>query len=497
MKLYKLIIGLSMGCAVSLTACKDIIEIEPEYQRAGSSKGFSTLNEHEFALTGAYALFRASGYYGNGTHNTGAWAALPDMMADDLVQTVEDFGNWNTQANWTYAADEADIELSWVAAYSVIAQANLTLRNIEQFEATNPKRVNRIKGQALAIRAMVHFDLLRFWGESYERTATALGVPYKTTVDVEDLPERLSVKETYDHIFDDLEEAELLLADVDNVMNTATNRAYIDQTATHALLARVHLYAKDYEAAENFASRVIAVIPLANQAGFSGIWQDIYPANAEVIWKVTHSAGEGNVGLGIHIGSANRNLFRPATHLEATFNKPNDIRFVSYFGSRESSSNAPVYPGGSGAPGNRRIVTKYLGRGTTLDNLTDWKVLRTGEMYLIRAEARAKQGGAKLVAALADLNALRAARIRNYVPVVIGDEQALLEAIALERRKELFAEGHRWFDLKRSMRAISRPDVEVASASVTLTPAAREWAWPIPQGEIDVNPNIVQTTGYR
>ncbi|TXK45762.1 RagB/SusD family nutrient uptake outer membrane protein [Pontibacter qinzhouensis] len=501
MKLHTVAVGLSLGCVLAFSACKDIIEIEPDLQRAGSPQGFSSLDEHEFALTGAYALFRAPAYYGNGSHTTGSWASLPDMMADDLVQTTEDFGNWGTQANWTYATDEADIEMAWVAAYSVIGQANLTLRNIDQFAATDAKRVNRIQGQALAIRAMAHFDLLRFWGESLDRNSAAKGVPYKTTVAVEDLPARLTVKETYDNILKDLEAAEALLSDVDKVLNTPTNRAYLDQVATQALLARVNLYTKEYEAAERYATSVITALPLADQAAFPGIWKDTYPANSEVIWKVTYSPGEGNVGLGIHIGSVNRNLFRPATHLEGLFNQANDVRFAAYFGSRATGNNTPIYAGNStpasGGPIARRIVTKFIGRANVVDNLLDWKVLRTGEMYLIRAEARATQGGTKLVTALADLNALRAARIRNYEPVVIVGEQALLNAIALERRKELFAEGHRWFDLKRTSRTITRTDKEVLSANTSLAPAAREWAWPIPQGEIDANHNIEQTTGYN
>ncbi|WP_187264093.1 RagB/SusD family nutrient uptake outer membrane protein [Pontibacter beigongshangensis] len=498
MKLRNLLLGLGLGCAIIFPACKDIIEVEPEYQKAGSPGGFFSLDDHEFALTGAYALFRAPGYYGIGMYNAGTWAALPDMMADDLVQTKEDFGNWAAQTNWTYATDEANIEIAWVAAYAVIAQANLTLRNIEQYSATNAKRVNRIKGQALAIRGMAHFDLLRFWGESYDRNSTANGVPYKTTVNVEDLPTRLTVKETYDNIFRDLTAADTLLGDVDRTINAPTNRAYIDQIAARALLARLNLYVEDFEAAESYASQVIAALDLADRDAFAAIWKDNYPADKEVIWKVTFSPGEGQAGTGIHIGSANLNLFRPARHLEDMFNKANDIRYAAYFGGREAGASAAVYPGNT-APGSssRRIVTKYLGRGEALDNLVDWKVLRTGEMYLIRAEARARQGGAKLNTALTDLQTLRAARIKGFAPTVSIGQQALLDAIALERRKELFAEGHRWFDLKRTIRTVSRADVENAAASETLVPAAREWTWPIPQGEIDVNRNIAQTEGYK
>jgi hypothetical protein len=87
------------------------------------------------------------------------------MMADNLVRTAEDLANWQVQINWAYATDEDDLEVAWVAAYSVVNQANLVLRNIDRFAAAEPTRVNRIKGQALAIRAYAHFDVLRYWAK--------------------------------------------------------------------------------------------------------------------------------------------------------------------------------------------------------------------------------------------------------------------------------------------------------------------------------------------
>jgi hypothetical protein len=125
------------------------------------------------------------------------------------------------------------------------------------------------------------------------------------------------------------------------------------------------------------------------------------------------------------------------------------------------------------------------------DGVVNFKAFRTGEMYLIRAEAYAKTGDE--VDAVADLNTLRAARINGYVPVVLAGV-ALTDAIVQERRKELICEGHRFFDLKRTTRVINRAN---CSSFCTLGPADREWTWPIPQPEIDANANILpQNPGY-
>ncbi|WP_205502999.1 RagB/SusD family nutrient uptake outer membrane protein [Rufibacter psychrotolerans] len=476
MKINKFIVGLGLSVALVFPACNDVLEVEPEFQRGGN---FSSLDDYQLSLTGTYARFRQTAYFGSGSQTTGTWSILPDLMGEDLVQTEEDLANWQNQINLEYTTDDPDVASGWLAAYSVITQANITLRGIDQFAAANQERVNEIKGQALAIRAMVHFDLLRYWGESYDRNATGLGVPYVTEVDIETMPARLTVKETYDNIFRDMEEAENLLEGVE-LDNDA--RAYIDQLAVQALLARMHLYAKEYPAAESYASLVIDQVPLADQDEFAEIWTDA--SRAEVIWAVSYNAGEGSPSSGIYNGPGNRNRARPSEDLVATYNQANDIRFDTYFDFRALGEDT------------RRILRKFLGRGATEDNVVDWKVIRVAELYLIRAEARAMQPGKQLLA-LADLNTLRRARINNYVDVVLAG-QPLLDAIALERRKELIGEGHRFFDLKRTTRTLVRTDVDLPSTNVEVLPNAREWVWPVPQGEIDANPNIrgQQSPGY-
>ncbi len=492
MKINKILLSIGLSCALVLPACESVIDVEPEFVKDGSQI-FTSLEDYELALTGAYALFRQVGYFGNGGQTTGTWSLLPDLMSDNLVQTPEDLANWQDQINFEYTTNDADIGIAWTAAYSVIGQANLTLRNIEQFSESQPQRVNRIKGQALAIRAMAHFDLLRYWGVDYSRTSTALGVPYKTVVDIEDKPSRLTVQETYDNIFRDLEEAETLLGDVDQEIN-ANNRSYMDQLAVQALLARINLYAGDFAAAESYATMAVEQIPLAPINVFPDIWTDA--SEEEVIWSVAFNPGEGTASGGVHLASSNRNRARPAESLVELYDEENDIRFDAYFAYRDIAANGGAINPPTIGPDTRRILYKHMGRGTTLDNVVNWKVLRTGEMYLIRAEARARQVG-KEALGLEDLNTLRAARIRNYAPVMLAG-QNLLDAIALERRKELIGEGHRFFDLKRTTRSLTRTDTDLPSTKVSLAPGAIEWVWPVPQGEIDANTNIAgqQSPGY-
>jgi len=495
---YILCLSLCSALVLSSSSCKKIIDVVPEYTKDGSSI-YTSITDYQFALTGAYSLFRQVGYYGNGSGTTGAWSTLPDMMGEDLLQTTEDLANNATMTNYSFNTLEADLLVMWQSAYRVVAQSNLVLRNLDQFAATQPTAVNRIKGQALAIRALAHFDLLRYWGADYDRNSTGLGIPYVTVVDPEFKPSRPTVKETLDKIYTDLNAAETLLGNVDAPINTSANKSGIDITVVRAILARLNLYTKNYAEAERYATLAITAVPLATSANFPNVWKDSYTA-AEVIWSVSFNAGEGSPANNLITTSSNRNQYKPTASIIDLFtNKTADVRYSTYIASRSTGSTAAIVTDPTSTIA-RKIVNKYTGKGTNTDNVVNWKAFRTGEMYLIRAEARAMQTG-KETLGLADLNALRAARITGYVPEVLTGT-ALINAISTERRKELFAEGHRWFDLKRTTRVVTRTDFAGKAASVQTTPlpsTSRVWIFPIPQTEIDANENIAgqQSPGWN
>lgn len=488
MKLKTYLLGISLFSAlVATTSCSKVLDVEPQYTKDGSSL-FTNITDYQYSLTGTYSLLRQVGYYGNGSATTGAWSTLPDMMGEELLQTTEDLANNATLTNYEFSTLEDDLEVMWLAAYRVVNQANITLRNIDQFQASQPKTVNRIKGQALAIRAMAHFDILRYWGSDYDRKSTGLGIPYTSTVNLENKPGRLTVKETYDKIFADLNAAETLLGDVDVAINTATDRSFIDLTVVRAMLARINLYAKNYAEAERYASLVITARPLASKTDFPNIWKDA--SVSEVIWSVSFNAGEGSPANNLISSSTNRNQYKPTASIISLYDKTADIRYSSYIGSRASGRSSVLTTDPTSAIA-RKVVSKYTGKGVFTDNIVNWKAFRTGEMYLIRAEAEAMQAG-KGALALADLNALRKERI-NGPSVLDLSGTALLNAIFTERRRELFSEGHRWFDLKRTTRTVVRTDFSGAAASVSTDPlpaSSRVWVFPIPQAEIDANPAL-------
>jgi hypothetical protein len=144
-------------------------------------------------------------------------------------------------------------------------------------------------------------------------------------------------------------------------------------------------------------------------------------------------------------------------------------------------------------------VTKYRGKGTVSDGNANFLAMKTGELYLIRAEAYGRNNQDAL--GMNDLNTLRTARIANYVPEVLTGA-ALQTAVADERRRELIGEGHRFFDLKRTTRTITRGstcgNIAISpTGKCTLASTAREWAFPIPEAITNANSNMVQSPSWN
>ena len=483
---YSLILGFIVTGMVS---CKKALDLDPSHSADGQEI-FTRIEDYEFALTGTYARLLQNSYYGS-TNGANAFVGLPDMMSDNLFESSESLANYQNFSRWNYVADDPLVQDIWEDAYRVVQQANLTLRGLDKFAATHAGAVNRIKAQALALRALAHFDLLRYFGEEFDRNSTARGIPYVEQFDIEQKPARLAVKQTYDKIEADLKTAKSLMTAMDRSIQgngtSGTDRSYMDDMVINGFLARMYLYANSLDSAVKYSTLVINARPLASRTVFPNIWLDA--STAEVVWSVKFEAFNSDIGSNMFYSVGNRASYRPTTNLLTQYDAVNDVRYSSYYRNLLRGALRNTNPA-------RTVLIKYDARQSTLlkpDGIVNFKALRTGEMYLIRAEAYARLGGVNEALGLADLNTLRAARINGYVPVVLTGAP-LLQAIADERRRELAGEGHRFFDLKRTTRTINR--ITNCSSFCTLSPGAREWALPIPQSEILANPNMEQNTGY-
>lgn len=468
---------------LTVSSCtEDFIDLEPK-DVLTQNLAFESFSDVEASLLGSYATLRSGNYLGT------SYTFVPDIIADNATQTTDNQGQQIFFHNWQYSSDDNAIEAIWPSIYSTIRAANTTLAQVENFEATQAAR-DRVRGQSLAIRAMAHFDLLRYYSDFTDRSA--LGVPIKLIADEITTPARATVGEVLDQIESDLSTARTLLQPI-TALNSEIN--FLGFDAVVALSARVALYQQKWSEAEAFSSQLIQRRTLATGAAFNNVWiSDTDNNTGEIIFSVAILQVDGiSIGQNLFNEIGNPLLFwAPSQSLLSLYSEGtdsnNDIRFSAYFKPRPSNPT-------------QLVDAKYRGRRASVNaapavpGLHDYKVFRLGEQYLIRAEARANLGNES--GANSDLSVLRTARISGNIPRSFAG-QALLDEIQKERQRELAFEGHRWFDLKRTNRSIDRgPGCEASPAiNCTLESTNFRWVFPIPQSEMFANDNMIQNSGY-
>jgi starch-binding outer membrane protein, SusD/RagB family len=466
---------------INVVACKKVTN-SVESDLITDELALISLANNEQAIIGAYS------------------AVLPEMdlllnstFADEV--RVGEFYNSKTTHEWTYSTTDVGIRDNFTAInalYRIADRANRVFGALPKITPANAAEVtkkNQLLGEAYFLRAWAHFQLFRYYCGKY--TSNGLAMPYVETPSI--LPQgRILMGAYFTKLTNDITNSKALLP------TTLTDRNRANLQAANALHARIALYQEDWTTAEANATAYINALPLSSRSQFPGIWSD--GNNNEVAFQLIRTASVGG-----RIGSLYRATSPSATNVgsvtwvvsDALFNSydpVNDIRFSSYLANETLLSSAsPVRPS--------KIVRKYAGSGygTPNENLNNFKVFRTGEMYLIRAEARAEQNNfTGSNSAETDINDLRAARISGYTPITITSKANAINIVMDERFKELPFEGHRFWDLKRRGLPVIRTGVDIPSAAGTTLAAGNfKFLLPIPQTERQANPLMQQNPGYE
>jgi starch-binding outer membrane protein, SusD/RagB family len=465
----------------SFLSCKKELNLAP-YNALPPSEVFSSDADFQNAVSGMYLEMRNSGAYYVGGDNS-SFIGTNDILTDNLIGFSNSRGTGSQFADWNYNA--LTTTNFYIDGYAIIRSANEIIANIGNLPESDSVNKNDYLGQALAVRAVVHFDLVRLFGNAYNfAAATDLGVPYVTHVPAyTENPTRDIVKNNYDSVMVDLNNAASLIGD------DAPGR--LGKAAVYGYLSRLYLDMSDWP---NTIASATASLNIESDPGsltdFPNIWID--QTENGVLFKLKILQTD-QLTPGTSFGQGAKAEQIPTAYLFNLY-QSNDVRLTSYF--------EPVTYNGL----NINLIIKYLGQGAAGDiqNLVDIKLLRVAEVYLNRAEAYATNGQDAL--ALADLDALRSNRYANFSS---GNETgaALKTAIALERRLELAMEGDRFVDLKRKGLGIIRPDMfgGLASAlvrpwpaqSLVMSPGDHRFALPIDQNSINASKGVVlQNPGY-
>ena len=447
---------------VFASSCLADLDVKPT-EIIDRTLAFQSIDDVNAGVLGVYA--------GLSTHTI----STNTLIADEAMWPAENnTGRGTLMYSWRQDPVNPEAIAPWQSFYQVLDRANRILDVIDGVYATPQEEAlrNQYKGELLALRAYCHFELLRLYAVDYEPASP--GIPIMKT-SVTGKPARETVGKVFEQINADLQLAKGLIP------ATFANRSRITKQAVSAIQARTALWQKDWDAAITYVGEVINAMPLATIAQFPDIWLD--KSNVEVVWELKREAQDAKFGDFYRDGS-DKVLFAPSAELRNTMNAATDVRFNTYM--RELS---PA----------RWAVVKYVGGQPALANLADIKLFRVAEMYLIRAEAYAAKGVTGLTAGTADLNALRTQRINGYTLQIFADPASLMDAVLLERFKELAFEGHRYLDLRRKNMDITRlpEDVIQAPTATRLTAADKAYYLPIPLREIQANENISQHPKYN
>ncbi len=453
---------------------------------------------------------------------------IPEVMTDCFNATV-DFGNnygFVHRLGDGFIATNGDVEGIWGAHYSAIKNYNIAIEQAEKVEdETLIPSVNILKGMALFCRASSYLTLARAFSADYDpaNAETELCVPLITKYDQFYKPVRNTMKEVYDQIIDDLDEAEVLFEEAAEggpiILNGnrevgtlnllgQVNAVAPTVDAVKALKARYYLDIHEWADAADMAEEVIKSTAGYTLATNMDQMQKEFTLDegTEAIIRMYASKAEGTVGCSIYTsvgdtqdeGKFFQPLFIPSKTILNAYDS-NDLRFQLWF----PLDYYPVKIQGTLYEG-LRMFTKYIGNPNYQEDKNEnaahnCKPLMLAEMYLIAAEALAQdgaEGDAKIV-----LNTLQSARRANLT-------DGSLESVKMEWLRETIGDGQRINCIKRWGDGLpARPCQDAAKNIVMTTPASdyteRELAadshtlvWPIPSYEIKIAPGLKQNPGY-
>lgn len=445
------------------TACTtDDLAPSLEQHKEYLEGSLTNVNNLKSILRGAHERLTSVGYYGR------------DVIATNEVRSDNCFSNGNsgrfsTQAEFRY---NNNTDFIWNNAYQVISNANIIIgADITGWEDADEAK--SIQGQAMFLRALAHYDLVRVFGQQHT-TSGDLAAPvvliYKDESNL--FPARNTINELKAQVYADLQSAFDMMDD-----SFISTKIFPTKYAAKALEARVALYFGDWEEARDAAKIVI------DNGGYTIANSDDYVSNWEAK-ETSNSIYEIAFGEDDNLGSDS---------LGYIYRYPGDAP-AGYGDVQVVSSVAGLYEAGD----VRLDILGYQAGGTVLRNMKKYGdtangtdniiVIRFEEVVLTYAEALFEINNAD-PEALTYLNMIPQNRTASNYTAVTKDN------ILLERRKEFVFEGLRFDDLVRTGK-----DIDIIGSTGTVTSTLSypndKFAYPIPAGEMNANSNMVQNNGY-
>ncbi len=439
----------------ALSSCRKFLE-QPPYNNISVEDIFKDYEGARTTVVGLYEKLRATSYY------LGDFYTYPEVTGGNIK-----YARANSPYlfnSYSFTRDEYtgnELKNFYSQAYVVIYGANSILQNIDKAVDATPLQKARMRAEAYCIRAIAHFDLVRTFAQPWGYTADAshAGIVLKTANSsvLTQTGERASVKQVYNQVVADLDTAINLYNNSVSIYPTGSAKTFLSADAARAFKSRVCLYKDDWT---NVISECNALIssnnyPLISNSQYVSSWSG-RNISTESIFELTLSTTSGS-GLAAYYNPV-------ATNISYQLATSNDLLNLYAAGDVRGQTTMFVTRVVNGTP--YYSTKKYQGMNDTINNI---KIIRSSELYLNRAEAYAKTGN--LTAALIDLNLIRKRGLSTAATFTSTSQQAVIDEILTERRRELCFEGHLFFDIARNKKDVVRVD-NIA--------AIKSFSWPNP-----------------
>lgn len=439
-----------------LISCDNFVDVDLPVSQLSSEDVFEDAATADAALAGLFIKLRNNGIF------SGKYTGISSCLA----LYADEFNYYQNSGSSFYnnslVASDSQVSVIWNQSYNQIYIANNIIEGLKNSSSINLSKKNQLMGEALFIRALIHFTLTNIYGD----------IPYIFSTDYlqNSKVSKFTKDKIYQNSINDLNEAASLLSENYN----GIERTRPNLSTVKALLARIYLYMHLYPEASNAASAVINNPLYKIEDNLDRIF---LKGSTTTIWQFMPSLAGKNTDEGklyiFTVGPPSIVGLRPDF---ITAFEQGDQRKERWTTKVTNGTDTWYY------------VSKYKQKSNTASSVEYSVIFRLAEQYLIRAEARAYQGD--LIGAKEDLNVIRnTAGLQNTTAVSAED---IIVDILNQRRFELFTEfGQRFFDLKRT-----------GKLNETLTASKPGWnttdaLWPIPALELGANSNLKpQNQGY-
>ncbi|MCW3078593.1 RagB/SusD family nutrient uptake outer membrane protein [Segetibacter sp.] len=480
-----------LGTVLSMSSCEKFLETK-QYDRSNEAAFYKSASDFEQAVVGSYSTLSSLYHSGN------FYFLLTDIRSDNTSVYVPGGSGGplskSEYDDFTLTSNNEHLLGYWNVSYSLIQKTNDIISFVAG-SSIDPLKKNQYRGEAEVLRALAYFNLVRLYG----------GVPLVLgrfdNIDDSYKKGRNTVDEVYSQIITDLKDAQTLL--VTN-RSTGDNSGRADKGIATSLLGNVYLTQKKYaEAAVEF-KKVIDMNVYTLMPNYADLFKSGQQGNSETIWQAYYIAGVSGLGSSFPNFSAplSSETVLIQTGLAFGWNQPTadiqntyeskDVRRNSIGDGFTKAANYYPY----------KFIKNYvdIGAGTGDGNSgKDWYILRYADVLLMYAEAVNESEGP--TNAYSSIDKVRTRAGLDPLPTGLSKDQ-FREAVYLEERRESPFEGHRWFDLVRTGRALSVMNAKVKPLSDANTIGlaspidAHHLLLPIPSIVREMAPQVTQNPGY-